>query len=439
MSGVVIVGAQFGDEGKGKVTDYLARWADCVVRYQGGNNAGHTVVIGGKEFRLHLIPSGIFYPDKICVIGNGLVIDPEVLFQELDDLLAQGLELARLNISDRAHLLLPYHLRLDEAEEEYRGSDRIGTTKRGIGPAYTDKVARVGFRTGELLDEGWEQRLNRLVVDKNKVLKQLYGLKTLEPELVIDWVRHHAERLRPFLADTSLVLAELAARGKHILFEGAQGTMLDIDHGTYPYVTSSSPIAGGACIGAGVGPTTIDLALGVCKAYLTRVGEGLFPTELHGPECDRLRQRGREFGTTTGRARRCGWIDLVMLRYAARVNGLGGLILTKLDVLDFLPTIKLCTAYRCNGSVIREFPASQRLLQGSEPVYEEFEGWQQDISAVRRYGDLPAAARRYIERISELTGLPVLAVSVGPDREQTMVMQELFPNDERALPRNSAK
>jgi adenylosuccinate synthase len=242
-------------------------------------------------------------------------------------------------------------------------------------------------------------------------------------------MRAHAERLRPFLADTSLVLADLAARGRRILFEGAQGTMLDIDHGTYPFVTSSSPTAGGACIGAGVGPTSIDRVLGVCKAYLTRVGEGLFPTELQGPDCNQLRERGREFGTTTGRARRCGWLDMVMLRYAARVNGLDGLILTKLDVLDFFPTIKICTSYRCNGSITREFPASQRLLQASQPVYEEFEGWQQDISAVRQYGDLPAAARRYIERIGELAGLPVLAVSVGPEREQTIMLQELFPKD----------
>lgn len=427
MSGVVIVGAQFGDEGKGKMTDYLARRADCVVRYQGGNNAGHTVVIGGHEYRLHLIPSGIFYPEKVCIIGNGVVIDPEVLFRELDELLSQGLKLARLFISDRAHLILPYHLQLDEAEENCRGDERIGTTKRGIGPAYTDKIARVGFRTGELLEDGWERHLTELVLEKNKVLERLYGSKGFEPQQVIDWLQPHAERLRPFLADTSLVLAELAARGKHTLFEGAQGTMLDIDHGTYPFVTSSSPTAGGACIGTGVGPTAISQVLGVCKAYLTRVGEGHFPTELDSPHGESLRDRGREFGTTTGRARRCGWIDLVMLRYAGRVNGLGGLIITKLDVLDSFPAIKICTAYRCNDSITKEFPSSQRLLQASEPVYEELDGWQQDTSAARRYEDLPAAARRYVERISEITGLPVLAISVGPDREQTIVLKELFP------------
>ena len=425
MPGVVIVGAQFGDEGKGKMTDYLAGRAECVVRYQGGNNAGHTVVIGGHEFRLHIIPSGIFYPEKVCVIGNGMVIDPEVLFQELDDLLNKGLKLARLYISDRAHLLMPYHLRLDEAEENYRGAGRIGTTRRGIGPAYTDKVARLGFRTGELLEPGWEKRLEAMTLEKNRILEQFYGSKGCEPELVIDLMRRYAERLRPFLTDTSLVLAEMAARGKRILYEGAQGTMLDIDHGTYPFVTSSSPTAGGACIGAGVGPTAINLVLGVCKAYLTRVGEGIFPTDLDGPVGEEIRDRGREFGTTTGRARRCGWIDLVMLRYAARVNGLDGLLITKLDVLDSFPAIRMCNAYNCSGSTIREFPASQQFLQSCEPVYEDMEGWQQDTSGVRRYEDLPAAARRFIERISEVTGLPVMAISVGPDREQTIMLQEL--------------
>jgi adenylosuccinate synthase len=429
MSGVVIVGGQFGDEGKGKMTDYLARRADCVVRYQGGNNAGHTVVIGGNEFRLHLVPSGIFYPEKVCVIGNGLVVDPDVLFQELDELEGRRVKLARLYISDRAHLLLPYHLQLDEAEEDSRGEERIGTTRRGIGPAYTDKVARVGFRTGELLEPGWEKRLAGLVLEKNRVLENLYGRKGPDPDRIIDWMRSRAERLQPFLADTSLVLSELAARGKHILFEGAQGTMLDIDHGTYPFVTSSNPTAGGACIGAGVGPTSISLVLGVCKAYLTRVGEGLFPTELDGPDGEEIRSRGREFGTTTGRARRCGWIDLVMLRYAARVNGMGGLIITKLDVLDYFPTIRLCSAYKCNGSIIREFPASQRLIQSSEPVYEDLEGWQQDTSGARRYEDLPTAARRFIERVGEVAGLPVMTISVGPDREQTIMLQELFPQD----------
>jgi adenylosuccinate synthase len=283
----------------------------------------------------------------------------------------------------------------------------------------------LGFRTGDLLEPGWERQLLTITLEKNRTLELLYGGRGVDPEQVIEWMRPYSERLRPFLTDTSLVLAELAARGKQVLFEGAQGTMLDIDHGTYPFVTSSSPTAGGACIGTGVGPTAIGLVLGVCKAYLTRVGEGIFPTELDGPDGEEIRTRGREFGTTTGRARRCGWIDLVMLRYAARVNGLDGLLITKLDVLDSFPAVRLCNAYRCSSGTIKEFPASQQLLQSCEPVYEEMEGWRQDTSGLRRYEDLPAAARRFIERIGEVTGLPVMAVSVGPDREQTIMLQDL--------------
>ncbi len=426
MSGLVIVGAQWGDEGKGKVTDYLARQAHLVVRYQGGNNAGHTVVAGGREFRLHLIPSGILYPDKICVIGNGMVVDPEVLFEELDAFIAQGVETARLYISDRAHLLLPYHLRLDEVEEESRGEERIGTTRRGIGPAYADKVARSGLRTGELTEPGWEARVARMVREKNRIFERLYGVPGFQPEQVVEDLKPYVERLRPYLTDTSLILAGALAQEKNILFEGAQGTMLDLDHGTYPFVTSSTPTAGGACHGSGVGPAAVSLVLGVSKAYLTRVGAGPFPTELEGSQCEEIRQKGREFGTTTGRPRRCGWLDLVMLRYAARVNGMGGLIITKLDVLDSLPEIRLCTAYRAKGKVITEFPASLRLLRECEPVYEELEGWREDTSRARRERDLPPAARRFLQRIAELTGIPVVMVSVGPDREQSIVLQDVF-------------
>ncbi len=426
MSCIVIVGAQWGDEGKGKVTDYLARKADVVVRYQGGNNAGHTVVIGSQKFRLHLIPSGILYPDKTCIIGNGMVVDPEVLFEELDDLAAKGVESARLYISDRAHLLLPCHKRLDEAEEDARGSQRIGTTRRGIGPAYVDKVARVGLRTGELLESGWEDYVAQLIERKNVVFERLYGIPGFDPDGVVEWLRPYAERMRPMIADTSLILSRFLAEGKNVLFEGAQGTLLDLDHGTYPFVTASSPVAGGACTGAGVGPTAIDRVLGVCKAYLTRVGEGPFPTELTGADGDDLRQRGMEYGTTTGRPRRCGWLDLVMLRYAVRVNGMSGLIITKLDVLDPMPEIRLCTAYRWKGEVLEEFPSSLRVLRECEPIYETLEGWQQDTSGIRRLEDLPAAARRYLERISDALGIPVVMVSVGPDREQTIIIEDVF-------------
>ncbi len=429
MSVVVIVGAQWGDEGKGKVTDFLARRAHIVVRYQGGTNAGHTVVFGSQEFRLHLIPSGIFYPDKICIIGNGMVVDPEVLFQELDSFGARGIETARLYISDRAHLLLPFHKLLDAVEEENRGADQLGTTRRGIGPAYVDKVARCGIRLGDLQEPGWEQRVARLTAEKNKVLEKLYGVPGIDPEEVVAKVRVYAERLRPYLTDTSLILAEALAQGKHILFEGAQGTMLDLDHGTYPFVTSSSPTAGGACIGAGIGPTAIDLVLGVSKAYTTRVGEGPFPTELTDARCAEIRERGKEYGTTTGRPRRCGWLDLVMLRYAVRVNGIKGLIITKLDVLDFLPKVFLCKAYQYQGRLLTEFPASLRVLQECEPVYEEFEGWQEDTSGARRYEDLPRPARKFLEAIQGALGIPIVVVSVGPDRSQTVVLEEVLRED----------
>lgn len=426
MASVVIVGAQWGDEGKGKVTDYLAGQADLVVRYQGGNNAGHTVVTGGREFKLHLVPSGIFYPDKTCIIGNGVVLDPEVLFQELDELAQRGVPTGRLFISDRAQLLLPYHKRLDGAEEQSRGSQRIGTTGRGIGPAYVDKVSRTGLRAGDLLDPSWEERLVYLVEQKNLVLEKLYGLEGFDPGEVVAWLRPYAGRLKPLIADTSLIIAEGQAAGKHILFEGAQGTFLDLDHGTYPYVTSSNASAGGACTGAGVGPTAINLALGVVKAYLTRVGEGPFPTELDDETGRSLRERGREFGVTTGRPRRCGWLDLVMLRYAARINGLGGMIITKLDVLDRLETIKLCTAYSYQGRLLKEFPSNLKVLQDCRPVYEEMEGWQRDTSTIRSYEQLPEQARAYLERISAFTGVPLSIVSVGPDREQTFVLREVF-------------
>jgi len=427
MSTVVLIGTQWGDEGKGKITDFLAREADLVVRYQGGNNAGHTVVIDGREFRLHLIPSGIFYPDKMCLIGNGVVIDPAVLVRELDMLAEQGIRTDNLRISPRAHVIMPYHRRLDEAEEDRRGNSRIGTTRRGIGPAYMDKAARSGIRVVDLLDpEEFAARLRDNIVEKNKVLSQIYGVPGFEFEEVLSEYLRLAERIRPYVADTSVIVDEAIRAGRNVLFEGAQGTLLDLDHGTYPYVTSSHPTAGAACLGAGIGPTRIDRVVGVAKAYVTRVGGGPFPSELLGGLGDLLRQRGREFGTTTGRPRRCGWFDAVVVRYAARINGLDFLALTKLDILSGFPEVQICCGYRYRGEELTEFPASLKVLAECEPVYETLPGWEEDISGVREYGALPANARRYVERIVELTGVPVALIGVGTGRHQTIAVHRVF-------------
>ncbi|MHB1419862.1 MAG: adenylosuccinate synthase [Bacillota bacterium] len=427
MSTVVLVGAQWGDEGKGKVTDYLARQADMVVRSQGGNNAGHTVVVGEQEFKMHLIPSGILYPEKICVIGNGVVVDPEVLIEELDYLEGQGVSTANLRLSDIAHLIMPYHKRLDEVEEERRGANKIGTTRRGIGPAYMDKIARNGIRVGDLLDgEEFRQQLAQNLKGKNELLEKIYGAQGFALDKTYDSYMEYAERLRPYIVDTSLVVHRAIQANSKVLFEGAQGTLLDVDHGTYPYVTSSYPIAGGACIGTGIGPTKIDRALGVAKAYTTRVGEGPFPTELHGESGDVIRNKGKEFGTTTGRPRRCGWLDAVILRYAVRLNGLDYLAFTKLDVLDDLPTIKICTGYRYQGEILEEFPHSMKVLSLCEPVYEEMEGWQQDLTKVKEFSDLPVQAQRYIRRVEELAGAPMALIAVGPRRDQTILMEAIF-------------
>ncbi|MEM3485143.1 MAG: adenylosuccinate synthase, partial [Candidatus Methanomethyliaceae archaeon] len=390
-------------------------------------NAGHTVVIDGQEFRLHLIPSGIFYPDKICLIGNGVVIDPAVLVRELDMLAEQGISTGNLRISPRAHLIMPYHRRLDEAEEDRRGDSRIGTTRRGIGPAYMDKAARSGIRVVDLLDpEEFAARLRDNIAEKNKVLSQIYGVPGFDFEEVLSEYLRLAERIRPYVADTSVVVNEAIKAGRNVLFEGAQGTLLDLDHGTYPYVTSSHPTAGAACLGAGIGPTRIDRVVGVAKAYVTRVGGGPFPSELHGELGDLLRQRGREFGTTTGRPRRCGWFDAVVVRYAARINGLDYLALTKLDILSGLPEVRICRSYRYRGEELTEFPASLKVLAECEPVYETLPGWDEDISGVREYGALPANARRYVERIVELTGVPVALIGVGTGRHQTIAVHRVF-------------
>lgn len=427
MATVVLVGAQWGDEGKGKVTDYLAAEADIIVRYQGGNNAGHTVVVGEEEFKLHLIPSGILYPDKSCIIGNGVVIDPAVLVSEIKELGRRGVKMARLFISERAHLILPYHRLWDAVEEERKGKGKIGTTRRGIGPAYMDKAARTGIRMVDLIDAGtFRSLLEDNVKYKNACFKRVYGAEGVSFQEILSAYEEYASILGKYVADTSLMLHQAITNGKNVLFEGAQGTLLDIDHGTYPFVTSSTPTAGGACLGAGIGPRAIDVVVGVAKAYTTRVGEGPFPTELHDDLGEAIRERGREFGTTTGRPRRCGWFDAVIARYAVRINGLDYVCVTKLDVLAGIPTLKICYGYRCRGEEVTEFPASLSYLSACEPVYEELPGWDEDLGNARRIEDLPANARRYLERISELIGVPVALVGVGTRREQTIVCKQLF-------------
>jgi adenylosuccinate synthase len=427
MPGIVIVGAQWGDEGKGKVTDLLAERAQVVVRYQGGNNAGHTVVVGQQTLKLHLIPSGIHRPGVLCVIGNGLVIDPRALVAEMDELEANSLNTSGLRISANAHLVMPYHLMLDGIEEERRGGKSLGTTRRGIGPTYTDKAARYGLRLQDLLDMAvFEEKLGRALEQKNAFLTEVYGKEPLEMEPILEVYGACAERLRPHIVDASLLVHEALTQGQNVLFEGAQGTLLDIDHGTYPFVTSSSPVAGGACTGVGIGPRQIDGAIGVSKAYTTRVGAGPFPTELSDAVGDHLREAGREYGTTTGRPRRCGWFDGVILRYAARVNGLTGLALTKLDVLTGLPRLKICMGYEYDGQVLKEFPYQGAILARCQPIYEEMDGWTEDISGARTYDELPPQARAYVARLEELAGVPIDIISVGPKREQTILLRSPF-------------
>ncbi|MDA8097738.1 MAG: adenylosuccinate synthase [Desulforudis sp.] len=427
MALVVLVGAQWGDEGKGKITDFLAEQARIVVRFQGGNNAGHTVVVGQEEFRLHLLPSGILHPDKECLIGNGVVIDPAVLREEIEALAARNVTIGRLYISERAHLIMPYHRYLDKLQEERKGEAKIGTTCRGIGPCYADKISREGIRVVDLLDrEHFAEKLRRNVDLKNEYIEKIFGAPGLDYESILAEFKSHAEFLRPYTADASMILSQAVYQGKNVLFEGAQGTLLDIDHGTYPFVTSSNPTASEAAAGSGIGPTALDLVLGVSKAYTTRVGEGPFPTELDGPAGEEIRSKGREFGTTTGRPRRCGWFDAVIGRYAARVNGLDYLAVTKLDVLSGLDTLKICNAYRWRGELLTEFPANVEVLAECEPVYEELPGWSEDITGARRLKDLPKAARRYLERITELVEVPVAMVGVGVRRSQTIVIQDVF-------------
>ena len=423
MPVIAVIGAQWGDEGKGKVVDLVAEKADIVVRFSGGDNAGHTVINKFGKFALHLIPSGIFSPGAISVIGNGTVINPKVLFQEINTLAERGIDASpsRLFISDRAHLIMPYHLMLDELEEKSLGSKAIGTTHKGIGPVFSDKIARRGIRVGDLADKkAFKEQLRVILEQKNLILTRIYGASPLSLEQVYLEYVDYGERLAPYVHETTIILDEALAAGKLVLLEGAQGTLLDPDFGTYPYATSSSPIAGGASIGSGIGPTKMTGVLGVFKAYCTRVGGGPFPTELKDEIGNQIRERAHEFGTTTGRPRRCGWFDGVAARFSRRVNGFTGIAITRFDILDIMPTLKVCTGYKLNGKVINYFPANINVLAKCEPVYEEVPGWLTSTENVREYKDLPAAAKNYVKRMEELAGCPANLICVGPAREQTI-------------------
>lgn len=429
MPTVVIVGLQWGDEGKGKITDYLASQAGLIVRYQGGNNAGHTVVVGDEEFKLHLVPSGILYPGKLCVLGNGVVINPGVLLKELAELNRRGIDISGIRISDRAHVIMPYHPCLDQLDEISRTVGKIGTTGRGIGPAYVDKYARYdAIRIDDLLDqESFRERVGEIVRIKNELIGKIYGETGFDVQMIIDEYSQYAEEIQPMATDVSVLVNRAIKNGEKVLFEGAQGTLLDIDHGTYPFVSSSSPAAGGACTGTGVGPTQIDKVVGVIKAYSTRVGEGPFPTELPEELVSKLRDgRGREYGVTTGRPRRCGWFDGVLAEYSVRINGVSDLVVMKLDVLDALPTIRICTGYQYRGSVLKEFPASLRVLAECKPLYEERPGWLSDTTHCKTFNELPVEAQDYLKRISELAGAELSMVSVGWKRDETIILREIW-------------
>lgn len=424
MAGIVVVGTQWGDEGKGKYIDILSGDSDFVVRYSGGNNAGHTIVHEGTKYKFHLIPSGMLRKGKTCIIGNGVVIDPSVLLMELDSLKKQEIEMAELLISDRAHVIMPWHIALDTLQEEMRGKEGIGTTKRGIGPAYADKAERSGIRIGDLLDADYfrEKVYSNLKI-KNAIIEKVYEGNPIDPEKVIDEYLGYAEKLKPYITDVNSIIHKALENSKVVLFEGAQATFLDLDFGTYPYVTSSNPISGGVCTGAGVGPKMITDVLGVMKAYTSRVGSGPFVTEQSNEIGDKIRDLGHEYGTTTGRPRRCGWLDLVMLKYSARINGLTGLCINHMDTVGKLDNIKVCVAYKLNGEVIDYYPSNLKELGRCEPVYEEFESWKDvDISKIKRFEVLPESAKQYIRRIEQITGIPVKYIGVGPEREQTITM-----------------
>ena len=427
MPVIAVIGAQWGDEGKGKVVDLLAEKVRVVARFSGGDNAGHTVVNPYGEFKLHLIPSGIFYPHAICIIGNGVVINPSVLIDEIDQLNQRGVDTTRLFISDRAHLIMPYHILLDGLEEESRGGGALGTTRRGVGPAFTDKAARLGIRSGDLLDkEVLLERLRFVLGYKNVILTKIYGASPLSLDEVYNQYCRYGERLAPYIRDTVIMVEEALNREELVLLEGAQGALLDPDFGTYPYTTSSSPLAGGGCLGVGLGPTRISHSLGVFKAYCTRVGGGPMPTELKDETGDLIRQRAHEYGTTTGRPRRCGWFDAIAARFSTRINDFTGAAITRLDVLDILPRLKICVGYKLDGRVIDYFPASVAALERCQPVYEELPGWETPIDHIREYEQLPLEARQYLTRLEELASCPLNLVSVGPRREQTIMVSSIL-------------
>jgi len=425
MPNIVVIGAQWGDEGKGKVVDVITPHVNVVVRFSGGNNAGHTVVVGREKYVLHTIPSGILHNGRRCVIGCGVVIDPGSLIEEMEMLVQRGVTLdGNLYISKNAHLIMPYHPALDRASEAKLGKRRIGTTGKGVGPAYVDKAARVGIRMADLLDERlFREKLEFNLDQKNRLLREIYDAETFTVDAILHPYRRYAGWLAPYITDTALLLSRWIDAGASVLFEGAQGTLLDVDHGTYPFITSSNPTAGGACTGTGVPPTKINGVLGIAKAYLTRVGGGPFPSELHGPMADLLRAEGNEFGSVTGRPRRCGWVDAVALRYAVRLNGFDAIALTKLDVLDDVDEIPVCIGYRLNGKVVRDLPAGRADLEGAEPVLRVMKGWKRETVGILDFGDLPPAARDYVDLIEQEVGAPVALISTGPRREETIVRE----------------
>lgn len=429
MPNVVVIGAQWGDEGKGRIVDLISEKVDIIVRYQGGNNAGHTIVIGEEKIILHHLPSGILRDDKLSVIGNGVVVDPKVLLSEINELVAAGYTADETNliISERAHVIMPYHRAIDLARESMNGKGKIGTTGRGIGPVYEDKAARRGIKFADLIDpDSLSTRLKSVLEERNLYLTKVLGGEPIDFDEIFEEYAQYGRELKKFSCDVSTLLNDSISNGQNVLFEGAQGALLDIDFGTYPYVTSSSSGSGGASIGTGVGPTRIDTVLGIAKAYTTRVGEGPFPTEISGDLEEQLRQAGGEFGATTGRSRRCGWFDAFAMKYAAQINGISWIALTKLDVLSGFEKIKVCVGYKYKGSELKTFPSTSHILEEIEPIYEEMEGWAEDISDAKELSELPEQAKKYLEKLEEVTGVPIYTVSLGPSREKIIFLHELF-------------